>query len=243
MESKVPQRVVEHIVQIPAGPVRLEGVLSLPEHAKGIVIFAHGSGSSRHSPRNRLIAEVLQQAGLATLLMDLLTLEEETIDQQTGQHRFDIKLLARRLVSMTDWLARSPATRSLTTGYFGAGTGAAAALVAAVERPDVVSTVVARGGRLDLAGAALGQVLIPTLLIVGSYDVPALELTQKALPQLKGVKRLEIVPGARHFFEEPGALEVVARLARDWFLRYLASSPQQSLSFSESQNHLLAEHP
>lgn len=221
---------MERPVQIPAGSVSLEGVLSLPEHAQGIVLFAHGSGSSRHSPRNRFVAGVLCQAGLATLLLDLLTAEEEAIDEQTGQHRFDIGLLASRLVNTTDWLTRLPETHRLTIGSFGASTGAGAALVAAAERPDAVGAVVSRGGRPDLAGAALALVHAPTLLIVGGRDRQVLALNQEALAQLKAAKQLEVVPGATHLFEEPGALEMVARLARDWFLRYLTLSPQQGVS-------------
>jgi putative phosphoribosyl transferase len=221
MERTSPHQVSERQVQLPAGPVRLEGVLGIPEGARGIVLFAHGSGSSRHSPRNRFVAEQLRQAYLATLLMDLLTLEEEAIDQRAGQHRFDIGLLANRLVSATDWLARFPETRQLKIGYFGASTGAAAALVAAAERPDSVSAVVSRGGRPDLAGAALAQVRAPTLLIVGGRDQPVLALNQQALVHLKGEKQLVIIPGATHLFEEPGALEGVAALARDWLVRHL----------------------
>ena len=221
MESTSPQHGPERLVQIPAGLVKLEGLLSLPEGVRGIVVFAHGSGSSRHSPRNRFVAEQLGQARLATLLMDLLTLEEEAIDQQTGQHRFNIGLLARRLVSATDWLSRSSETRHLRLGYFGASTGAAAALVAAAERPDVVSAVVSRGGRPDLAGMALERVWAPTLLIVGGQDRQVLALNREALAHLKGEKKLEMIPGATHLFEEPGALEGVAALAGDWFLRHL----------------------
>lgn len=221
MESTSPKPVPERLVQIPAGPAKLEGMLSIPEGAQGIVLFAHGSGSSRHSPRNRYVAQMLGQAYLATLLLDLLTLEEEAIDQQTGQHRFNIGLLARRLVSATDWLARTSETRRLKVGYFGASTGAAAALVAAAERPDMVSAIVSRGGRPDLASRALTQVRAPTLLIVGGHDLSVLTLNREALAKLQGEKKLEIIPGATHLFEEPGALEGVAALARDWFVRHL----------------------
>lgn len=230
MERTSPHQTQRRLVQIPAGPVRLEGVLSIPEEARGIVVFAHGSGSSRHSPRNRAVAETLCQARLATLLMDLLTQEEEIIDQQTGQLRFRVILLARRLISATDWLARSPETRQLKIGYFGASTGAAAALVAAAERPDMVSAVVSRGGRPDLAGAALTQVWMPTLLIVGGNDAPVLALNRQALSQLKGEKKLVVVPGATHLFEEPGALEAVSLLARDWFLRHLVPTTRSLAS-------------
>jgi putative phosphoribosyl transferase len=235
MESRSPYQSPERQVRIPAGPVQLEGVLGIPPGAQGIVLFAHGSGSSRHSPRNRAVAETLRQAGLATLLMDLLTLEEEAIDQRTGQLRFNISLLARRLVSATDWLTRSSETRQLKVGYFGASTGAGAALMAAAERPDVVRAVVSRGGRPDLAGAALAQVWAPALLIVGGNDAPVIALNRQALPQLKGEKRLEIIPGATHLFEEPGALEAVAVLAREWFLRHLVLTTR----FLASEERLL----
>jgi putative phosphoribosyl transferase len=221
MEKPTHHHMPERLVQIPTGQVRLEGLLGLPEEARGIVLFAHGSGSSRHSPRNRFVAEVLQRAGLATLLIDLLTLEEEAVDQQTGQHRFDIDLLSKRLVGCADWLDHSPETQRLKIGYFGASTGAGAALVAAAERPDLVSAVVSRGGRPDLAGPALAQVRTPTLLIVGGNDLSVLALNREALAHLKGEKQLVIIPGATHLFEEPGALDGVAALARDWFLRHL----------------------
>jgi putative phosphoribosyl transferase len=212
----------ECLVQVAAGPVMLEGNLSLPEGARGVVLFAHGSGSSRHSSRNRHVAELLNQGGLATLLVDLLTVDEEIFDLRTAHLRFDIGLLAGRLVGATDWLAQLPDTRHLRIGYFGASTGAAAALVAAAERPDVVGAVVSRGGRPDLAGPALPQVRAPTLLIIGGNDVPVIALNRAAFEQLRCEKRLVIVPGATHLFEEPGALDEVARLARDWFERHLA---------------------
>jgi putative phosphoribosyl transferase len=207
------------LVRIQAGAVTLEGDLQVPERATGLVLFAHGSGSSRHSPRNRFVAHELQTAGLATLLLDLLTREEEAVDQHTGHLRFDIELLAGRLVAATQWAAVDPATQSLTIGYFGASTGAAAALVAAALEPEKVRAVVSRGGRPDLAGEALPLVRAPTLLIVGSRDLPVLELNQAAMARMRAETRLEIVPGASHLFEEPGALEVVARLAREWFNR------------------------
>jgi dienelactone hydrolase len=186
------------------------------------VLFAHGSGSSRHSPRNRYVAGVLRAAGLATLLMDLLTPEEEAEDRYTGHLRFDIDLLAERLVAATDWLAQQPQTAGWPVGYFGASTGAGAALVAAARRPDAVGAVVSRGGRPDLAGAALARVKAPTLLIVGGRDEPVIALNQQALGRLgAAVKKLVIVPGATHLFEEPGALEEVARLASGWFTRHL----------------------
>jgi putative phosphoribosyl transferase len=211
----------ERLVRIAAGPVTLEGNLSLPEGARGVVLFAHGSGSSRHSPRNRHVAKLLNEAKLATLQVDLLTSDEEAIDLQTAHLRFDIALLADRLVRATDWLAQQPDTRHLPVGYFGASTGAGAALVAAAERADVVAAVVSRGGRPDLAGPALLRVRAPTLLIVGGNDFPVIELNRRALAQLRCEKRLVIVPGATHLFEEPGALDEVARLAREWFERYV----------------------
>jgi pimeloyl-ACP methyl ester carboxylesterase len=181
------------------------------------VLFAHGSGSSRHSPRNRYVARVLNEAKLATLLIDLLTLHEEVVDALTGQLRFDIDLLA----DATDWLTQFPDTKHLRIGYFGASTGAAAALAAAAVRPDVVRAIVSRGGRPDLAGAALTRVQVPALLIVGEHDDQVVQLNQQALAQLRCEKRLVIVPGATHLFEEAGALDEVARLARDWFQRHL----------------------
>ena len=207
----------ERLVRIAADAVTLEGNLSLPEGAGGIVLFAHGSGSSRHSPRNRYVAALLNQAKLATLLVDLLTSDEETIDMQTAHLRFDIGLLAERLVAVTDRLTEYRDTGHLRIGYFGASTGAAAALVAAAERPAVVSAVVSRGGRPDLAGPTLPHVQAPTLLIVGGNDFPVIELNRAALAQLRCEKQLVIVPGATHLFEEPGALDEVARLAREWF--------------------------
>jgi dienelactone hydrolase len=212
----------EHTVRVAAGPVCLDGNLSLPEGARGIVLFAHGSGSSRLSPRNRQVAQLLNHAKLATLLVDLLTPEEEVVDLQTAQLRFDIELLAKRLVGVTDWLTQTPETRQLRIGYFGASTGAGAALVAAAERPELVGAVVSRGGRPDLAGSALTRVRAPTLLIVGGNDVQVIALNRRALAQLHCEKQLVIVPGATHLFEEPGALDQVALLARDWFERHLA---------------------
>jgi dienelactone hydrolase len=203
------------------GPVTLEGNLSLPEGAGGVVLFAHGSGSSRHSPRNRHVARLLNEAKLATLLVDLLTADEEAIDLRTAHLRFDIGLLAERLVGATDWLTQHPETRQFRIGYFGASTGASAALVAAVERPHVVDAIVSRGGRPDLAGPALAHVRAPTLLIVGGNDHAVIELNREALAQLRCEKRLVIVPGATHLFEEAGALDEVARLAREWFERHL----------------------
>ena len=214
--------VEEQQVWVPAGPVTLEGNLSIPARALGVVLFAHGSGSSRHSPRNRFVAKALQNAGLATLLIDLLTADEETADMADAHLRFDIGLLAERLIATTDWLTREDRTAELRIGYFGASTGAGAALVAAAERPALVGAVVSRGGRPDLAARSLSAVRAPTLLIVGGRDYPVIDMNRGAL-QLLGtrVKELVIVPGATHLFEEPGALEEVARLASAWLTRHL----------------------
>jgi putative phosphoribosyl transferase len=216
-----PRLAPDHPVKIPIGPVELEGNLGVPEGARGIVLFAHGSGSGRNSPRNRYVAGVLREAGLATLLMDLLTTEEEEADLRTGHLRFDIGLLAQRLADATDWLTENLLTRNLPIGYFGASTGAGAALVAAAGRPETVGAVVSRGGRPDLAGDALPLVRAPTLLIVGGEDVPVIGMNREAMEQLRAETRLEIIPGATHLFEEPGTLEEVARLAAGWFVRHL----------------------
>jgi putative phosphoribosyl transferase len=208
-------------VTVPVGDAELQGDLVLPEGATGVVLFAHGSGSSRHSPRNRQVAATLHGAGIGTLLVDLLTPREEDLDRVTGEHRFDIDLLARRVVAATDWLRDGPAEH-LRIGIFGASTGAAAAIVAAAARPDDVAAVVSRGGRPDLAGQALTQVGAPTLLIVGGEDRQVLALNARALELLPAEKQLVVVPGATHLFEEPGALEAVARLAAEWFGRHLA---------------------
>lgn len=219
----------EHnLVHISAGAVELEGNLHLPANASGIVLFAHGSGSSRHSPRNRFVADQLHHSGLATLLIDLLTAEEEMADRFTGHLRFDIPLLARRLGHVTDWLKQNSATRALAIGYFGASTGAGAALLAAADHPREVAAVVSRGGRPDLAGDALLRVRAPTLLIVGAKDAQVIRLNQAALAQLPGEKRLTLVTGASHLFEEPGTLEQVATLARFWFEQYLISAAPHS---------------
>jgi dienelactone hydrolase len=215
----------ERAVQVPIGAVQLEGDLHLPAGAAGIVVFAHGSGSSRHSPRNRYVARVLNRAGLATLLFDLLTGEEEIEDGLTAHLRFDIPLLAGRLAGATDWLSGNPFTRHLRVGYFGASTGAAAALVAAAERPEAIGAVVSRGGRPDLAGDALKGVRAPTLLIVGGRDERVEWLNRLAQAQLRTTSSLVIVPGATHLFEEPGTLEQVASLACRWFQRYLVEEP------------------
>lgn len=209
-------------IPVPGG-VEIEGDLGLPEGARGIVTFAHGSGSSRHSPRNRMVAERLRDAGLGTVLIDLLTEAEEATDLRTGELRFDIDLLADRLLTAAAWLQEEPATADLAIGYFGASTGAAAALVAAAEQPEHIEAIVSRGGRPDLAGRWLQLVEAPTLLIVGGLDTVVIEMNRDALEQLKCEKALEIVPGATHLFEEPGTLEEVARLSADWFARHLAA--------------------
>lgn len=217
----------EREVRVSTGPVTLEGSLGIPNSAGGVVLFAHGSGSGRHSPRNRYVARVLREANLATLLIDLLTEDEEEVDLRTTRLRFDIGLLARRLVGATDWLVQNPDTEQLRIGYFGASTGAGAALVAAAERPDEVGAIVSRGGRPDLAGDALPLVKAPTLLIVGGNDEPVIGMNEEALARMRAVKRLQIVPGASHLFEEPGALEEVARLATVWFARHLGPHTEE----------------
>lgn len=208
-------------ISIKAGQVTLEGNISVPEGATGIVLFAHGSGSSRQSPRNRFVAEELNKEGMATLLFDLLTPEEEEVDMQTAHLRFDILLLAKRLVDTTDWILKRQELAELKIGYFGASTGGGAALVAAAERPEAVKAVVSRGGRPDLAGKSLARVRCPTLLIVGGYDEPVIELNKQAMSLLKSEKKMIVIPGATHLFEEKGKLEDVARYACDWFLKYL----------------------
>jgi len=220
-------------VQIPsgtAGDVTLEGELSVPKGATGIVLFAHGSGSSRHSPRNQFVARTIREAGLGTLLFDLLTREEEAVDMRTCSLRFDIGLLATRLVDATAWLARESSTWVMRIGYFGASTGAAAALIAAAEVKDEIdkriSAVVSRGGRPDLAGDALSRVEAPTLLIVGGRDEPVIEMNAAAFAQLQCEKEMRIVEGATHLFEEPGTLEEVARLAAEWFTTHLRPQSQ-----------------
>jgi pimeloyl-ACP methyl ester carboxylesterase len=215
-----PQFQLRHVT-VPAGDARLEGDLTVPHEAIGTVVFAHGSGSGRFSPRNRYVAAELVRGGLATLLMDLLTPDEEAIDRRTAHLRFDIRLLSDRVNAAIDWLDADEHVGALPVGCFGASTGAAAALVAAAERPQKVRAVVSRGGRPDLAGEALRRVTAPTLLIVGSRDPEVLRLNQEAQRLLAGESRLEIVAGATHLFEQPGALEQVAALARDWFVRHL----------------------
>jgi putative phosphoribosyl transferase len=208
-------------VRLELAGASLVGDLSVPPDARGLVAFAHGSGSSRHSSRNRAVAEVLQHARLATLLLDLLTEREEQIDATTAEFRFNILLLADRLVAAIDWAQAHAQTSPLPLGLFGASTGAAAALIAAAKRPAVVRAVVSRGGRPDLAEESLDEVAAPTLLIVGGRDDPVIELNQHALARLTAPRELHIVPGATHLFEEPGALDQVSRLARDWFARHL----------------------
>ncbi|MBI4324971.1 MAG: dienelactone hydrolase family protein [Chloroflexi bacterium] len=210
-------------VQIAVATATIAGDLIVPARPAGIVLFAHGSGSSRRSPRNRYVAQALRHAGLATLLMDLLTPDEETVDGRTAEHRFDIPLLGGRLVACVDWLTQQAETKELAIGLFGASTGAAAALMAAADRASVVRAVVSRGGRPDLATAALPRVQAATLLIVGGNDDPVIGLNRQALAQIATDKRLEIIPGAGHLFEEPGALEKVAQLAAQWFRRFLAA--------------------
>jgi len=210
-----------HPVIIPNGKVHLDGLLHIPIDARGVVLFAHGSGSSRFSTRNQYVARILNEAKLATLLFDLLTPEEEKIDTQTSEFRFDIEFLASRLVDATDWCAKQLVTHELTIGYFGASTGGGAALVAAAKESKTVKAVVSRGGRPDLAYGSLSLVKAPTLLIVGGNDEPVIEMNQTALSKMHCIKKLEIVRGATHLFEEPGALDEVARLATSWFSQYL----------------------
>jgi dienelactone hydrolase len=221
-------------VLVSTDSVKLHGDLTIPKNAEGIVLFAHGSGSSRHSPRNKYVAQVLQKAGLATLLIDLLTEEEEKVDDYTAHLRFDIGLLAKRLAGATNWATKNPDTNNLIMGYFGASTGAAAALVAAVDCPDIIKAIVSRGGRPDLAGSMLPRVKAPTLLIVGGNDSQVIEMNEEALNLLKIEKKLVIVPGATHLFEEPGTLEEVARLAADWFVNHLTKTKNKIKSKKEA---------
>jgi dienelactone hydrolase len=208
-------------VQIQAGRAVLPGDLTIPENAVVLILFAHGSGSSRNSPRNQFVARTLHDAGLATVLFDLLTPEEEATDTRTREHRFNIGLLADRLVHATRWAKQQEQTRDLQVGYFGSSTGGAAALVAAAGLPQDVDAVVSRGGRPDLAGDALPKVQAPTLLIVGGNDDIVIELNEMARDQMRCAVKLEVVPGATHLFEEPGALEKVAKLASDWFVDHI----------------------
>jgi len=211
----------EKTVRISLGELILEGNLTIPKGAEDIILFAHGSGSSRYSPRNRYVAEVLQKAGLATLLIDLLTKEEEMEDRFTGHFRFDIEMLSDRLISASQWLLKETETRDFAIGYFGASTGAGAALIAAAKYPEAVHAIVSRGGRPDLALQYLSKVKAPTLLIVGGNDTLVIEMNEEALKHLSIRKKIEIVQGASHLFEEPGTLEEVARLAAAWFVQYL----------------------
>lgn len=223
---------LERTVAIPVNEVKLEGSLGVPSGAPGVVLFAHGSGSSRLSPRNRYVARVLRDAGLGTLLLDLLSAREEEVDDVTRHHRFDIPMLAHRLVHAIDWLANDRDTNGLSVGLFGASTGAAAAIVAAAERPGRVSAIVSRGGRPDLAADALTAIQAPTLLIVGGNDDVVIGLNEQARERIRAEVKMEIVPGATHLFEEPGTLERVASLARDWFITHLAKSPMSGLQQS-----------
>ncbi len=230
MDRHQRQAIEDRLVQIPLGHVRLEGSLNVPENAEGIVVFVHGSGSSRHSPRNQFVAAQLRQGLLGTLLFDLLTSEEEEIDMRTGRLRFDIDLLAQRTVATVDWLSKQDYAGGLEIGLFGSSTGAAAALIAAAERPDKIAAVVSRGGRPDMAEAFLDRVEAPTLLIVGGQDLPVIEMNQGAFEQLPPDlnKELRIVPGATHLFSEPGTLEQVAKMAQEWFTEHLTSRGNES---------------
>ncbi len=211
-------------VRVPVADQTLQGDLTIPPGAFGIVLFAHGSGSSRFSRRNQFVARTLERHGLATLLIDLLTPHEEAIDERSAQYRFDIPMLASRLVAIVEWLKQQPRTASLPIGLFGASTGGGAALIAAAERPADISTVVSRGGRPDLAGSALPRVKAPTLLIVGSLDTPVISMNRDAMRQMTAHVTLDVVPGASHLFEEPGTLEQVAALAAGWFDHYMKAS-------------------
>ena len=213
-------------VQIKAGRVLIDGDLTIPLKAAGLVVFAHGSGSSRFSGRNQYVAQVLQRSGYATLLLDLLTAREDAIDQQTREYRFDVDRLGQRVVAAIDWAASHPEAAPLPVASFGASTGAAAALIAAAERPEVVRAVISHGGRPDLAGFALSKVQAPTLLIVGGDDEPVIELNRAAMRRMRAPVELEIVPGATHLFEERGALELVSLLAVRWCAKYLGGSPK-----------------
>ena len=211
----------ETAVKIPIGSVVVEGNLTVPSGAKGVVLFAHGSGSSRFSPRNQYVAKFFNAQKIGTLLFDLLTNEEDQEDIETAEYRFNINLLAERLIGATEWLNKDPDTKNIVFGYFGASTGAAAALIAAVKLPNDIAAVVSRGGRPDLAANYLPRVVTPTLLLVGGLDTVVIELNRQAMEQMSAEKKLVIIPGATHLFEEPGKLEEVAKLSTDWFLRYL----------------------
>lgn len=215
----------EHYVRVVSGNVTLDADLCVPPGAIGLVAFAHGSGSNRHSPRNRYVAQAMREAKLATLLVSLLTVEEEAEDMITGKLRFDVALLGERLVGIADWLRRNEEACELRLGLFGASTGAAGALIAAAERPDAVAAVVSRGGRPDLAGPVLDRVRAPTLLIVGGNDYPVIDMNRKAFAALESEKEMVIVAGATHLFEEPGTLEQVAALAAEWFVKHISPGP------------------
>lgn len=210
--------------QIPSGQLKLEGELSVPPDAMGVVLFAHGSGSSRHSPRNQFVARTIRDAGVGTLLFDLLTQQEEAIDVSTRHLRFDIGLLASRLVDATNWVTTQTKTSHLRVGYFGSSTGGGAALVAAAEVGEEIGAVVSRGGRPDLAGDALPNVKSPTLLLIGELDYPVIRMNEEAYSQMRCERELKIIPGATHLFEEPGTLEEVASLAASWFQRHLVAN-------------------
>lgn len=220
---------ISQVLQVQAGPVTLDANLYAPTHTEGLVVFVHGSGSSRNSPRNQYLAGEMQAVGLGTMLFDLLTPEEEEMDLRTRHLRFDVSLLARRTIGALDWLSQQEFARGRSIGLFGASTGAAAALIAAAERPEMTGAVVTRGGRVDLAAGALARVEAPVLLIVGQLDIQALEINQQALGQIQSgnPKELRIVPGASQLFEEPGATKSAAQLATDWFERYLRPSARQ----------------
>lgn len=220
---------IAETVRVPAGSVFCEGDLRVPDGAAGLVIFAHGSGSSRFSARNRAVASTLEDAGLGTLLLDLLTPDEAAIDDLTREYRFDIDRLAYRVIAAADWTRLREDLRHLPLAFFGASTGAAAALIAAAERPQLTRAVISRGGRPDLAGEALPRVQAPTLLIVGGNDPQVIELNEDAMRRMRAPVHLEVVPGATHLFEERGTLEQVARLAADWCRRYLRSYPPEAL--------------
>lgn len=211
----------QSLVTVESAHAQLEGMLGIPADARGVVLFAHGSGSSRHSPRNNFVAQQLRDAGIGTLLFDLLTEEEDRVDRRTREHRFDIELLADRLAGATDWMMAQDERKGLPLGYFGASTGAAAALKATARKGDAIGAIVSRGGRPDLAGEALTQISVPTLLIVGGRDRQVIAMNRDAHSRLPGDKHeVSIVPDAGHLFEEPGKLEDVAELARDWFKRW-----------------------
>jgi putative phosphoribosyl transferase len=220
-------RDMESQVEIPVRGATLSGILSTPHPLRGIVLFAHGSGSSRHSPRNRFVSTTLNRAGLGTLLFDLLTPEEESVDESTRELRFNIALLAERLGYATEWIAQDPRMRNVPVGYFGSSTGGAAALVAAAERSARISAIVSRGGRPDLADTALANVRAPTLLIIGSRDEFVIQLNREAMKRMQCEVKLELVTGATHLFSEPGTLQQVAEFAADWFVRYAA--PESSM--------------